>query len=93
MMTKKLLNLGVVCAVLCFSIEAVAQGDTRLSTRTAKLQELSEKRYKRDENNHQRATEFTRRVGIPLKRNLPGEGGTGIATLWHRFQANFLHHQ
>jgi len=71
MMTKILLNLVVVATLLCLSCELAAQSDIALATRKAKLQELSEKLKRRDENNRQEAWEFARRVGIPVRRELP----------------------
>jgi len=70
-MTKMLLNLVVVCTILCMSCEAVAQSDIALATRKAELQTLSEKLKTRDENDRRQVQEFARRTGIPLRRELP----------------------
>jgi len=71
MNTKILLNLGVVITVLCLSCTAVAQSDVALATRKAELQALSARLHKRDENNRRQAQEYARRVGIPVRRELP----------------------
>ena len=71
MNTKILLNLGVVITVLCLSCVAVAQSDVALATRKAELQALSARLHKRDENNRRQAQEYARRVGIPVRRELP----------------------
>lgn len=71
MNTKILLNLGVVLTILCLSCEVVAQSDVALATRKAELQALSARLYKRDENNRRQAQEYARRVGIPVRRELP----------------------
>lgn len=71
MKTKILLNLGVVIAILCLSCAAVAQSNVALVTRKAELQELSAKLYQRDQADRQRAQAYARRVGIPLRRELP----------------------
>ena len=71
MNTKILLILGVVLTVLCLSCEVVAQSDVALATRKAELQALSARLHKRDENNRRQAQDYARRVGIPLRRELP----------------------
>jgi hypothetical protein len=71
MMTKILLNLVVVSVILCVSCETLAQSDIALATKKAELQTLSEKLIKRDENDRRQAQEFARRMGIPLRRELP----------------------
>ena len=71
MNTKILLNLGVVITILCLSCEVVAQSDVALATRKAELQALSARLHKRDENNRRQAQEYARRVGIPVRRELP----------------------
>jgi hypothetical protein len=71
MNTKILLNLGVVITTLCLSCTAVAQSDVALATRKAELQELSAKLHKRDQADRQQAQAYARRVGIPLRRELP----------------------
>ena len=71
MMTKILLNLGVVIAILCVSCETVAQSDIALVTRKAELQALSKNLKKRDESDRRQVQEFARRTGIPVRRELP----------------------
>jgi hypothetical protein len=71
MMTKILLNLVVVSIILFLSNETVAQSDIALATKKAELQTLSEKLIKRDENDRRQAQEFARRMGVPLRRELP----------------------
>jgi hypothetical protein len=74
MKTRILLNFGVVITILCLSCVAVAQSDVALATRKAELQELSAKLLKRDHDNRQQAQDYARRVGIPVRRGLPGGG-------------------
>ena len=74
MKTKILLNVGVVITILCLASQAVAQSDVALATRHAKLQELAENLLKRDQNNRQQVHAYARRVGIPVRRELPGGG-------------------
>ncbi len=71
MMTKILLNLGVVLAILCVSCETVAQSDIALVTRKAELQALSKNLKIRDENDRRQVQEFASRAGIPVRRELP----------------------
>ena len=68
---KTLLKLWVVTTILCVSCEVVAQSDVALATRKAELHTLSAKLQKRDQNNRQQAQAYARRVGIPLRRELP----------------------
>ena len=70
-MTKLLLNLGIVITLLCVSCEIAAQSDIALATRKAELQALSKNLQKRDENDRRQVQEFARRVGIPIRRELP----------------------
>jgi hypothetical protein len=65
------MKISPVSIILCVSCETVAQGDIALATKKAKLQTLSENLTKRDENNRRQAQESARRMGIPLRRELP----------------------
>ena len=71
MLTKTLLKLVVVITILSVSCELAAQSDVALETRKAKLQALSEKLKKRDQNDRRQVQEFARRVGMPVRRELP----------------------
>ena len=60
-----------VATLLGASLQAAAQSDVALATRTTKLQALSEALKKRDENDRARAQAWANRAGIPLRRELP----------------------
>lgn len=62
---------GAVATMLCMSLQAVAQSDVALATRTTKLQALSEALKKRDETDRAQAQAWANRAGIPLRRELP----------------------
>ncbi len=70
-MSKILLILVVVVAVLSANQEVAAQSDIALVTRQAKLKDLSENLKKRDENNRREARDYARRKGIAMRRELP----------------------
>ena len=74
MKARILFNVGVVVSTLCLGSQALAQSDVALATRHVKLQELSENLLKRDQNNRQLARDYASRVGIPMRRELPGGG-------------------
>jgi len=71
MMTKILLNLGIVITLLCVSCELAAQSDIALATRKAELKALSKNLKIRDENDRRQVQEFARRAGISPRRELP----------------------
>lgn len=71
MVTKILLNLVVVITILCVSCEIAAQSDIELVTKKADLLTLSKKLKERDENDRRQVREFARRMGIPIRRELP----------------------
>lgn len=73
-MTKILISLGVLFTILCISCEVVAQNDAALATRKAQLQVLSEILQVRDKSDRQEVQEYARRLGIPVRRALPGGG-------------------
>ena len=70
-MSKLLLILVVVVAILSANQEVAAQSDIALATRQAKLKDLSERLKKRDENNQRGARDYARRKGIAMRRELP----------------------
>ncbi|MFC1688261.1 S8 family serine peptidase, partial [Pseudomonadota bacterium] len=70
-MTRILYTLLVAFTALCVSGETFAQSDTGLSNRKAKLQALSAKLKQRDQADRRQAREYARRLGIPLRRELP----------------------
>jgi hypothetical protein len=69
---KALLKTGVVIGFLCLAPVAVAQIEAIPATRVAELQELAASLQERDEIDRQQAREYASRVGIPLRRELPG---------------------
>jgi hypothetical protein len=69
--TKAICRSVALAALLGGSTGAAAQSEVALATRTAKLQALSAKLKKRDENERQQALEWAGRAGIPLRRELP----------------------
>jgi len=69
--TSSLLTTGAAAVLLCAGLQAVAQSDLAVATRTTKLQALSEALKKRDENDRQQAQAWASRAGIPLRRELP----------------------
>jgi hypothetical protein len=72
MMTKALLILAVVLFFICAGFEAAAQSDVALATRQVDLQQLSDSLKIRDDNYRRQAREVADRLGIPVRRELPG---------------------
>jgi len=68
---KVLLYLGIALSILCVSYETAAQSHIALATRKAELQALSERLKKRDEHDRRQVQETARRLGIPIRRELP----------------------
>jgi hypothetical protein len=71
MMTKTLLNLGVLFTVACLACEAAAQSPVALATRKAELQALAELLLQRDQRDRQQAQAYAQSLGIPVRRELP----------------------
>jgi hypothetical protein len=68
---KALLYFVLFITAFYASFEAAAQSDIALVTRKANLHTLSENLKKRDAADKQQAQVYARRVGIPLRRELP----------------------
>ena len=71
MMTKKLLNSGVLLAALCLAGAVAAQSPVALATRQAELRALSAALYQRDLRDRQAVQAYARRLGIAVRRELP----------------------
>lgn len=70
----KLLHLVVLLALFCLASPALAQSYIPAATRQAKLQTLASTLQQRDVQDRQNVAGFARRLGIPVRRELPGGG-------------------
>jgi hypothetical protein len=71
MRTKLLFKTGLLAAGVCLASQAFAQNDVALATRAAQLQALSNALYQRDLQDRQAVQAYARRLGIPIRRELP----------------------
>lgn len=71
MVTSRILYIGITLTLLCVSAATGAPGEAALSTKTAKLQALSEKLKNRDHKDRQQAQTWADTSGIPFRRELP----------------------
>jgi len=70
-MKRLILMSGVCITLLCLSLPAIAQSDVALKTRHAELKALNATLKKRDVADRAQASEIARKLGIPLRRELP----------------------
>lgn len=71
MTTKTLFKTALLAAAVCLSCQVSAQDAVALATRTAQLQALSNALYQRDLQDRQAVQAYARRLGIPIRRELP----------------------
>ncbi|MGK2926964.1 MAG: hypothetical protein ACSLE2_15225, partial [Lysobacterales bacterium] len=71
MTTKTPFITGLLVAAACLSCSVAAQGPVASATRTAQLQALSQALYQRDLQDRQTVQAYARRLGIPVRRELP----------------------
>lgn len=71
MMKKTSIQICLFLALFCLSCELAAQSQASVSANQGRLTSLSETLKNRDAIDRQRAVEYARRVGIPVRRELP----------------------
>ena len=71
MTTKTPFITGLLVAAVCLACPVAAQGPAASATRTAQLQALSKALYQRDLQDRQTVQAYARRLGIPVRRELP----------------------
>jgi hypothetical protein len=72
-MIRKPLVPAAFAVFLCASLQATAQNDITVSTRALELQALAEQLRERDQRDRAQVAEYARRLGIPARRELPGD--------------------
>jgi hypothetical protein len=70
---RKPLISAVFVVFSCTSLQVTAQSDITVSTRAHELQALAAQLRERDQRDRSQVAEYARRLGIPARRELPGD--------------------